>query len=74
LKAVICDSTKEEDLREALNLIKEFNRSTILVLQPNSRDQFLQIKYKLDNFKEICTEEGITACIIPQMHKIIGVK
>jgi len=74
LKAIICASTKEEDLRDALNLIKGLNRSAILVLQPNSQDNPLQMKDKLDNFKEICTAENITACIIPQIHKIAGVK
>ena len=74
LKAIICASTKEEDLREALNLIKELNRSAILVLQPNSQDNPLQMKDKLDNFKGICTAENITVCIIPQMHKILSVK
>jgi len=29
---------------------------------------------KLERFKDICRKERVTACVIPQMHKIIGVK
>jgi 7-carboxy-7-deazaguanine synthase len=74
LKAIICDSTKEQDLMEALSLIKDLNKSAILVLQPNSQENLLQMKIKLERFREICLGENVTACIIPQMHKIVGIK
>jgi len=73
LKAVICQSTKAEDLREMLNLIKEVDKSAILVLQPNSYEK-QALKEKLEDFKKICLSENITACVIPQIHKLIGVK
>ncbi len=74
LKTVICQSTREEDLRQGLNLLKETNRFAILVLQPNSYERNSLLQEKLVNFKEICLNEGINACVIPQMHKIIGIK
>ena len=74
LKAVICQSTIEEDLREALKLIKEINNSLILVLQPNSYEDKRSLLEKAENFKGICRQEGITACVIPQMHKFLGVR
>lgn len=74
LKAVICDTTNEEDLNQALNLISEVNKAAILILQPDSYGNNLQIKEKAERFKEICLREKVTACIIPQMHKIIGVR
>ena len=74
IKTIICQSTQEEDLREALALIKEVHSLAILVLQPNSYENHGALKEKLENFKDICTKEGATACIIPQMHKIAGIK
>ena len=74
LKVVICQSTEEEDLIEALWLIKETAPSTILVLQPNSLEDYRQMQEKLETFRYICEKADITACIIPQVHKIAGVR
>ncbi len=74
LKMVICHSTNEEDIREGLNLIKEVNNFLILVLQPNSYEDFEQMQEKLEHFKNIARDNNITACIIPQLHKKIGIK
>lgn len=74
LKAVICGSTSEEDLREALELIRETDKSAVLVLQPNSYEDYNLLEAKLENLKDICLRENVAACIIPQMHKKIGVE
>jgi organic radical activating enzyme len=74
LKAVICASTTEEDLREATKLIKEVNRSAILVLQPNSFENNGTLAEKLERFKGLCRKEKVTACVIAQMHKIAGLR
>jgi organic radical activating enzyme len=74
LKAVICQSTLEKDLDEAIKLIKEVNKNAIFVLQPNSYEDYNQLSEKLENFKDICAKENISARIICQMHKIVGIK
>ena len=74
LKTVICESTIEDDLREAIEVIKEVNPGVILVLQPDSSEDYVKIEEKIKRFKYICLTENIAACIIPQMHKIVGVK
>lgn len=74
LKAVICASTQEVDVVEGLNLIKEVNKSAILVLQPNSYEDYAQVQDKLEHFRNIARDNRITACIIPQMHRRIGIK
>lgn len=74
VKAIICRSTKIEDLQKTLSLIKEVNRSAILVLQPNSFERDMELIGKLHDFRDICRGEKVTACIIPQMHRIVGVR
>lgn len=74
LKAVICQNTSLEELMEAVKIIKEVNRSAILILQPNSLEDCEALSGKLAGFKEACLKEGVTTCIIPQMHKIAGIK
>lgn len=74
LKAVICRTTQEEDLREMLKLIKETEQNMLLVLQPNSYENDCRLQGRLESFRDICIEEGIATCILPQMHKVIGVR
>lgn len=74
LKAVVCEATQAEDLRQGLSLIKEVDNSAVLVLQPNSFDNQEALAEKLENFKNICINEKVTACIIPQIHKFVGVR
>jgi organic radical activating enzyme len=74
LKCVVCKDTKEEDFRKSLELIKEANCGQVLVLQPDSRQKSEDLKVKIEQFRNICFEEGITVCSIPQVHKILGVK
>jgi len=74
LKMVICHSTNEEDLREGLRLIKEINKFLILVLQPNTYEDSCALEEKLERFKDIARDNHITTCVIPQLHKKIGLK
>lgn len=73
LKMVICNSTKEEDIEEALKIVAEVNKYLIVVLQPDSSHEYGQIKEKAEKFRDTCRSHGITACIIPQIHKKIGI-
>jgi 7-carboxy-7-deazaguanine synthase len=74
LKTVVCISTRDEELREAIKLIKEINRSAVLVLQPNSFENNAELKEKLKLCQGICEQERLTTCIIPQMHRAMGMK
>ncbi len=74
VKIVICVSTLEEELRHGLKIIKEVNPGAILVLQPDSGEPYSGLEEKIEGFRNICIEEGVAACIIPQMHKLLGLK
>jgi 7-carboxy-7-deazaguanine synthase len=74
VKTIICLDTEERDLREALKIIKEVDESAVLVLQPNNYENQQELMSQLDKFKAICLQEKVTACIIPQMHKVVGIR
>ncbi len=74
LKTVICQATEEEDLRQGLRLIKEINQDAILVLQPSSFENDGRLTDKLKRFKDIGRMENVSSRIIPQMHKIAGIR
>lgn len=74
IKTVISNTTLEEDLREAIKLIKKVNSACVLVLQPNSYEGAGLLVEKLQRFKNTCLREGVTACVIPQLHKIVGAR
>jgi organic radical activating enzyme len=74
VKMVICNSTDEQDIKESLKLINEVDKFLILVLQPNSFEDYAQMRDKLEHFKEIAMHHEITACVIQQLHKKIGLK
>ncbi|MBU0503927.1 MAG: 7-carboxy-7-deazaguanine synthase QueE [Candidatus Omnitrophota bacterium] len=74
LKAVICNSTGEDDFKKSLEVIKEIKPDIRLVLQPNCFEDSGSLDEKIDDLKTICLRQGIGVCLIPQMHKIIGVK
>lgn len=74
LKMVICQSTRQKDIIESLRLIKEVNKPVILVLQPNSSEDYEILRRKTEVFRNIARYNGVTACIIFQIHKKIGVR
>jgi 7-carboxy-7-deazaguanine synthase len=74
LKAVICESTAEEDLMRAVGLLRDSNPHAVLVLQPNSYEKKASLLEKTEKFRDICLNENIASCVIPQIHKTIGVR
>jgi hypothetical protein len=59
---------------QGVRLIRQINKNVILVLQANSNENHGALDEKLERFKAICRQEKLTTCIIPQMHKIIGLR
>jgi 7-cyano-7-deazaguanine synthase len=74
LKAVITQATEKDDLKAALDLIRKVDRSKIMVLQPNSFDDYALLEEKLQAFQNFSQQKGVRTFIIPQMHKLAGVK
>ena len=74
VKSVICEETKEEDLKKALFMLRKINPKAVFVLQPNSSQDYISLEAKLGFFKGMATKFDLNARIIPQMHKLAGVK
>ncbi|MFA5092892.1 MAG: 7-carboxy-7-deazaguanine synthase QueE [Candidatus Omnitrophota bacterium] len=74
LKAIICQATAQQDLMQAIELIREVSPSSILVLQPNSYENQGVLNEKLAQFKDIASRNKVTVCVIPQIHKLVGLK
>lgn len=74
LKAIICESTNEEDIYQAVSLIKDCGSALTLVLQPNSFDEAGPLRQKAEGFRDICMNEGVITCVIPQIHKMAGLR
>jgi organic radical activating enzyme len=73
VKAVICHSTTQEDYLDMLNLLKSADYRGTLVLQPNSFEMD-RLRGKLSAFKKYAQPYSFSARVIPQIHKLIGVR
>jgi len=74
LKAIICQDTEDQDLLSAFCLIKEVSPWSVLVLQPNSYENASLLNEKLSRYKIMANRENIVACVIPQIHKMTGLR
>lgn len=74
LKMVICHSTRKKDIIESLRLIKEINKPIILILQPNSFEDYEWMRQRIESFRNVARYNDITASIIFQIHKKIGLR
>ncbi|MCM8784431.1 MAG: 7-carboxy-7-deazaguanine synthase QueE [Candidatus Omnitrophica bacterium] len=68
VKAVICLSTTEKDLKRAISLLE--GKDTVFVLQPNTFE-LDKLGEKLDRFQKTCVNYLKDVRIIPQLHKLL---
>ena len=74
IKAVVSTRTREEDIREGIRVVKDIRPEAVLVLQPDSSAARGSLDAKLRGFKKLCDDHAVDARVIPQVHKIIGVR
>ena len=74
LKAIVCETTVDADIRELICMIKDSNFAATLVLQPDSNANNNNLQAKIEKYMLWCTGEGIKTRIIAQMHKLLGVR
>lgn len=74
VKVVVGVNTSREDFLKMLDLLRALDYLGVVVIQPNSRDSGEGLVDNLALFKKVCAEYSIPSCVIPQLHKMIGVR
>lgn len=74
VKAIICAETAVDDLKKAVDLVAKIDVNTQFILQPNSQELSRNLADKLREFKEFAKRYLLNVKVIPQLHKIVGVK
>jgi len=74
IKMVVCHSTKCYDLEKALESIASFSKQIPLVLQPDYFELDDSLVSKLKTYQNICLEYLNDVRIMPQVHKIMGIR
>lgn len=74
VKVVVGVNTSCGDFITMLDLLQSLDYSGALVIQPNSRDGLEELVDNVALFKKLCAEYLIPSCVIPQLHKLIGVR
>lgn len=78
VKAVVTPSTKREDVEKAVSVVKKMGRNIPFILQPATPAR--DVDKRIDNavllgFLDIASRNDLeTVRIIPQVHKMLGVK
>lgn len=70
VKAVICKSTKEEDIIKSVEILKEFATDIPFVLQPNSFEKSDALTMKMLEYKKYCQRYLFDVRILPRYHEI----
>ncbi|MEW6009007.1 MAG: radical SAM protein [Candidatus Omnitrophota bacterium] len=74
VKAVICNSTKLKDIKKAGSLLAACNKDIPFVLQPNFFELSKQLIIKIRDFQRFCLKHLSDVRIIPQMHRLVGLR
>ena len=74
IKTVICQSTNEGDLKNTARMISDIDKDIPLVLQPNHYELGHSLTKKIIELQQLCLKYLSDVRVIPQMHKILGVK
>ncbi len=77
VKAVITDNTAGEDIVKARDIIKDIDKDMPFILQPASAGKkgvFMVGRKMALNYRGLSEEKLKNVRIIPQLHKIVGIK
>jgi len=74
VKAVVCEGTLLEDCKRAVKLVADIDPEISFIIQPNSSQLGRVLADKMREFKEYARHYLADVRIIPQVHKIMGVR
>lgn len=74
LKAIITGDTVERDIKQCCAVVSEVYPGGVLVLQPDAHGPSGALEPALRRMQAICAGSGVTSCVIPQVHKLVGMR
>ncbi len=74
IKTVITDSTTLEDLKTAVEIIKGVDKKILFVIQPDTKQLSHKLFQKMDTYRKFACEHLKDVRIIPQMHRLTGLR
>lgn len=76
VKIIVTNDTDEEDIVKAAEIIAGIDRKIPLIIQPvtSENSKLIPANSQLESWKSICKQRIDSVSIMPQFHKLIGVK
>jgi len=74
VKAVITLSTRSSDINKAITLIKKLDKNIGFVLQPNYRELGPKLIARCIDFNSLARQHLPNVRVIPQVHKMLGIR
>jgi len=74
IKSVITNKTTLSDIKKAVSIIEKINKAVFFVLQPATINSRIQKIQKAEEFLSLAGSRLYNVRLIPQVHKILGVK
>lgn len=74
IKAVISNKTSKQDVLRAVRLIEEVDAGIKFILQPNYYDLSDGVMERCEEFKLLCQKNLKDVEVMPQMHKLMGIR
>ena len=77
IKVVVTKNTEERDIIQARDIVGKFDRKMFFVLQPanaTEKEDFTIKKEKILDYSRISQESLENVRIIPQLHKLLGIR
>lgn len=74
IKIVFCDDTTRDDIDEAVKLVRKIDKHVPVILQPNSLELSKELLARTREAERYCKKYLMRVEVIPQLHRIAGVK
>ncbi|MCX5687522.1 MAG: 7-carboxy-7-deazaguanine synthase QueE, partial [Candidatus Omnitrophica bacterium] len=74
VKSVITDKTTAADIKKAVSMIEKIDKTVFFILQPATINNKIQKIKKAEEFLDLAGSRLDNIRLIPQIHKILGVK
>jgi len=71
---VVCESTLKQDLKKAIEIISKINPRIPVILQPNSYELTKTLFDKVMELQKYSAKQLADVRVLPQLHKMMGVK